>query len=230
MSQEPGLSWTRLQNEIVQCKRCPRLVNFRERVAREKKKEFKDFEYWGKPVPSNGKPDSRLVIIGLAPAAHGGNRTGRMFTGDNSARFLFRHLYKAGFSNQPTSEYRGDGLELRDCYITAAVRCVPPENKPARKEIENCSGYLDRELKMLPNVRVILALGKLAFDSTVNFYKLNQSLKGRFQFRHGTKYPLGRNLPILVGCYHPSPRNTNTGKLTNRMFMKVLNDVKESLS
>src|SRR5487761_3572 len=154
-----------LQREIVNCEKCPRLVRFRQKIALEKKKAFIDFEYWGRPVPSFGSIDARLIIIGLAPAAHGGNRTGRMFTGDGSAKFLFKHLHLAGFASQPNSDQRDDGQKLIDSYITSTLHCVPPDNKPTRKEIENCSEYLARELPMLEKSKAILGLGKIAFDS-----------------------------------------------------------------
>jgi len=221
--------WSKLQDETINCRKCPRLVKYREKVAKEKKNEFRDFEYWGRPVPSFGRPDARLVIIGLAPAAHGGNRTGRMFTGDASARFLFKHLYMAGFANQPTSEQKGDGLELFDCYITASLHCVPPENKPTHKEIENCSSYLAREFPLLRNSKVILALGKIAFDCVIDFAKEHYGVKGRFEFQHRKKYQISTDFPVIVGSYHPSPRNTQTGKLTGKMFLSVLRDVRKLL-
>ena len=223
---------TRLEavsREIITCRKCPRLVEFREKISREKRKQFADFDYWGRPVPGYGDPEARLVIVGLAPAAHGGNRTGRVFTGDSSARFLVKHLYDAGFANQPTSETRVDGLIYRDCYVTAAVRCVPPDNKPTSEEICNCEGYFEEELSLLRNCRVILALGKIAFDAVVDYSKKDQPMKGRPKFEHGKKYRLANDFPIVFASYHPSPRNTNTGKLTGKMFAKVLNNVRKEL-
>ncbi|MGI0091988.1 MAG: uracil-DNA glycosylase [Nitrososphaerales archaeon] len=196
----------------------------------EKRRQFADFDYWGKPVPGYGDPDARLIVIGLAPAAHGGNRTGRVFTGDSSARFLVKHLYQAGFANQPTSETREDGLRYKDCYVTAALRCVPPDNKPTSKEIETCAPYLERELQLLKNSKEILALGKIAFDSVVDFAKKYYRARGAFKFRHGEKYVLAANFPVVFASYHPSPRNTNTGKLTSEMFASVLRDVKYVLN
>ncbi|HVB13118.1 MAG TPA: uracil-DNA glycosylase [Nitrososphaerales archaeon] len=214
-----------LSEEIISCRKCPRLVEFRERIAIEKRKQFADFEYWGKPVAGFGDPKARLVVIGLAPAAHGGNRTGRVFTGDSSAKFLVKHLYDAGFSNQPTSETRGDGLQYNGCYVTAAVRCVPPDNKPSTREIETCAPYLEEELQLLKNSKAVLALGKLAFDSFVDFAKKCYDVKGSFKFKHGEKYILSEKLPAIFASYHPSPRNTNTGKMTSEMFTKVLAEI-----
>lgn len=188
-----------------------------------------DHEYWGKPITGFGDPEARLVILGLAPAAHGGNRTGRVFTGDSSARFLVRHLHKFGFANQATSEERGDGLKYIDCYVTAAVKCVPPHDKPTRQEIENCSDYLEEELAILSRTRVVLALGKIAFDSYVGAAKKRYGIKERLVFEHGKNYMLSNRLPIIVASYHPSPRNTNTGKMTSAMFSSVLRRIKRML-
>ena len=205
-------------------------MGFREKIAKEKRKQFKDFEYWGKPVAGFGDPKARLVVIGLAPAAHGGNRTGRVFTGDGSAKFLVKHLFDAGFSNQPTSETRIDGLEYKDCYVTAAVRCVPPDNKPSLEEIETCASYLEVELQLLKNSKAVLALGKIAFDSFIDFAKKHYNVRGGLKFQHGEKYILSEKLPVVFASYHPSPRNTNTGKMTSSMFTQVLNDIKSYLA
>lgn len=218
-----------LQVEIANCAKCPRLVAYREKVAREKRKEFSNFKYWGRPVPSWGRSDARLIIIGLAPAAHGGNRTGRMFTGDGSSRFLFRNLHKAGFALKPESDRRGDGNELLDCYITASLHCVPPENKPTKEEMKSCSTYLARELPMLSQSRVILALGKIAFDSLVEYAKEHYGARGSFEFHHGRTYQIADGFSLVFASYHPSPRNTNTGKLTDRMFQSILSRVKKIL-
>jgi uracil-DNA glycosylase family 4 len=196
-------------------------------VAREKKKQFRDQTYCGRPVPSNGSLNARLVIIGLAPAAHGGNRTGRMFTGDNSAKFLFKHLYLAGFVNQPESVNRGDGQKLIDCYITAVAHCVPPDNKLTPIEIENCSYYLLREFELLKNPKAILALGKVAFDRAINLAKIKYDVDGRFRFSHGASFKITEDL-LIFASYHPSPRNTQTGKLTSKMFLSVLQSIKKS--
>lgn len=218
-----------LSREIISCKKCPRLVEFREKISREKRRQFAKFEYWGRPVPGFGDPNARLVVVGLAPAAHGGNRTGRVFTGDSSARFLVKHLHEAGFANQPTSTTKDDGLTYRDCYVTAAVRCVPPDNRPTREEIESCEAYFERELLLLRNCRVILALGKIAFDSILQFSRTYYRSKGTFKFRHGQKFKFADGFPYVLASYHPSPRNTNTGKLTSRMFANVLKNVREEL-
>ena len=223
----------RLNREIIECSNCPRLVSFRSKVAKEKRRQFATSEYWGRPVPGFGDPKARLVIVGLAPASHGGNRTGRVFTGDSSARFLVSHLHKAGFANQPVSESRDDGLRYRDCYITAAVRCVPPDNKPTSEEMENCFPYLVRELALLTNAKVILALGRIAFDSVLELASRaeagTKAKKTKFVFQHGQSYQFAENFPTVFASYHPSPRNTNTGKLTDAMFSKVLRDINRTL-
>ncbi len=219
-----------LSQEIVVCRKCPRLVEFREKISREKRKQFANFDYWGRPIPGFGDPDAKLVVVGLAPAAHGGNRTGRVFTGDSSARFLVKHLYEAGFANQPTSETRFDGLVYRDCYVTAAVRCVPPDNKPTIEEVTNCEHFLEQELGLLKNCRAILALGKIAFDSVVDYAKKYHGSQGRMKFEHGKKYQLAKNFPVVFASYHPSPRNTNTGKLTSKMFSEVLKEIRKDVS
>ncbi len=205
-------------------------MKFRELIANNRRKEFIGFEYWGKPLPGFGDPNARLVIVGLAPAAHGGNRTGRMFTGDASARFLMKHLHRAGFANQPTSESRDDGLELYDCYITAVVRCVPPDNKPTMTEIRNCSSFFSRELLLLKNAKAILVLGKIAYDSIVRYAKESYSIKKSLKFEHGMRFSLSENFPVVFCSYHPSPRNTNTGKMTDEMFSGVLNEVNSFLA
>jgi uracil-DNA glycosylase family 4 len=211
-----------LNATVVQCRRCPRLVAWREKVAKEKKREFREWDYWGKPVPSFGDANARLLIVGLAPAAHGANRTGRMFTGDSSGRWLYRALHKAGFANQPSWERRDDGLELIDCYITAAAHCAPPDNKPLPREIENCGEYLDAELRLLKNLRVIAALGKIAFDQTLRALERSglELPKPLPKFSHGAAYSLSSRL-TLIASYHPSRQNTNTGKLTEKMFDDV---------
>jgi uracil-DNA glycosylase len=221
--------WNDLQNEIVICERCPRLVAFRRKVAREKRRQFIHFKYWGRAVPSNGPLDAKLLIIGLAPAGHGGNRTGRMFTGDESAKFLFKHLYAAGFVNQPNSDYKEDGQKLIDCYITAVAHCAPPDNKLKASEIENCSQYLAREFDILENPKAILALGRVAFNAIIHLACSRFEIKNRFEFHHGKKYMISENFPVVIASYHPSPRNTQTGKLTSKMFLKVLQDIKKLL-
>jgi uracil-DNA glycosylase family 4 len=202
-----------LQKEVVECRRCPRLIDHCAEMARTKRRAFAEWEYWGKPVPSFGDPRARLLIVGLAPGAHGSNRTGRMFTGDRSGDFLYDALCRTGFASQPTSVHRGDGLELRDCYITAAVRCAPPGNKPSPEETRACSRFLARELELLKRVQVVVALGKFGFDA---YLKLRPIAGAKFGHAvvHG-------NVPVLMGCYHPSQQNTFTGKLTMPMLVEV---------
>jgi uracil-DNA glycosylase family 4 len=220
----------KLQKQVITCTKCPRLVTWRKQVAQEKTRRFAEDEYWGKPLPSFGDSQARLLIVGLAPAAHGGNRTGRMFTGDRSGDWLFRALHKAGFANQPASVHRDDGLQLDDCYITATLRCAPPQNKPTPEEIANCRPYLLREIEWLKNVRVILGLGRIGFDNALSafseVYDLNLSL--RPQFGHGVEYALNSRLTLL-GTFHPSQQNTFTGKLTEAMFDKIFRRVRQLL-
>jgi uracil-DNA glycosylase len=208
-----------LSNEVVTCQLCPRLADFRRTVP--KRASFSSQEYWRKPIPSFGDPDAWLMLIGLAPAAHGGNRTGRLFTGDESAAFLMRALHSAGFANQPTSLSADDGLRLEGCYISAAVRCAPPDNKPTPAEFRNCRQYLDREIELMPNLRCVVALGQLAFKSYLDLAR-SMGFDGRgVKFRHGNCIRIP-GLPWLYASYHPSPRNTYTGKLTQSMFLEVL--------
>lgn len=209
-----------LQERIATCELCPRLVEWREKIAREKVRRFSDQEYWGRPVPSFGDPRARLLVLGLAPAAHGGNRTGRIFTGDRSGDWLFRALHKAGFANQSASVDRNDGLRLRDCYVTAAVRCAPPQNKPSPLENANCRPFLLRELELLKRVRVIVALGRFAFDAATASIGLVERLSSRPGFKHAAEYRLARGV-TLIASFHPSQQNTFTGKLTEPMFDRV---------
>ncbi len=211
-----------LQAEIIACRKCPRLVRWREKVAYEKVKRFSDEEYWGKPLPSFGDPNARLLIVGLAPAAHGGNRTGRMFTGDRSGDWLFRALFKSGFANQPDSTDRNDGLKLQDSYITAACRCAPPQNKLLPVELRKCQLYFLQELQLLKNLKVIIGLGKVGFDAVLNgFQKLGIiDFPKKPKFGHGSEYHLAHGI-ILLGSYHPSQQNTFTGKLTETMLDAV---------
>ena len=211
-----------LQHTIVRCTKCPRLVQWRERVADEKVSRFMEWRYWGKPVPSFGDPNARLLIVGLAPAAHGGNRTGRMFTGDRSGDWLFGTLHKYGFADRPASTSRADGLKLLDCYITASARCAPPQNKLLPAELRNCRGYLREEIRLLRNVGVVVALGKVAFDTVIGSLRELQmtSLPGRTGFKHGAEYKLNGH-QTLIASYHPSQQNTFTGKLTRAMFGAV---------
>ena len=211
-----------LNAEIIACTRCPRLVAYREKIAREKRRAYRDQEYWGKPVPGFGDPGGRVLILGLAPGAHGSNRTGRMFTGDGSGYFLYPVLHDAGFASQSESRQRDDGLRLRDAYITAMARCAPPANKPTPQELSNCAPFLDRELELLKNVRVVVALGKIAFDGYLRYLKRRGVLAtaSGFVFGHAARYPLPDG-KILLASYHPSMQNTNTGKLTRAMLLKI---------
>ncbi|MCL5004905.1 MAG: uracil-DNA glycosylase [Acidobacteria bacterium] len=217
----------KLQQKVIRCTLCPRLVRYREKVAQEKRRMFRDWEYWGKPVPIFGDPQAELMIVGLAPAAHGANRTGRMFTGDRSGEFLFRALYEAGFASQPESHNREDGLWLHRCYITAVVRCAPPGNKPLPQELRSCQPYLERELELLGRLRAVLALGRIAFDRYLNVIQDQVDLppRSKMRFAHGASYALPGELPRLFASYHPSQQNTQTGKLTPAMMHKVLLDI-----
>lgn len=212
-----------LRNDIVSCTRCPRLIAYCREVARVKRKAYMDQEYWGKPVPGFGDPDARVLIVGLAPGAHGANRTGRIFTGDQSGTFLFGALHKTGFASQGESVSRDDGLRLSGAYISAAARCAPPGNKPAPEEIRNCREYLERELGILKEVRVVVALGKTAFDDYVLILRDRGIVPGRsaLPFGHGREYAPGSGTPVLLATYHPSQQNTFTGKLTDQMFVAV---------
>jgi len=220
----------RLNEQIVTCRKCPRLVVYREAVAIERRRAYREWEYWGKPVPGFGDPRARLLILGLAPAAHGANRTGRMFTGDRSGDFLYKALYEAGFANQPTSMRRGDGLKLANAYITATIRCAPPENKPLPSEILSCRPYFERELELIP-LRAVLALGSIAMRSYIKVLKQQKRLSRApaLKFRHGASYDLGPNLPRLFVAYHPSQQNTFTGKLTESMLASVLAAIRSFL-
>jgi uracil-DNA glycosylase family 4 len=206
---------------LIECRRCPRLVAWREQVAREKRAAFRDEEYWGRPVPGFGDPRARVVLCGLAPAAHGGNRTGRVFTGDRSGDWLFAGLFRAGFANQQTSRHRGDGLRLRDCYITACVHCAPPANKPTVEERDTCLEYLSEELPLLARARVLVCLGGFAWDGVLRVLRgLGHEAGRRPAFGHGAEAAVGPY--VLLGCYHPSQQNTFTGRLTEAMLDAVL--------
>ncbi len=212
-----------LAREVIACERCPRLREYCARVAEVKKKAYRDQDYWGRPVPPFGDPQARLLIIGLAPAAHGGNRTGRMFTGDRSGDFLYRALHETGFASQPHSLSRDDGMTLTAVYIAAAVRCAPPDNKPALDEFRNCRPYLERELDLLKRLRVVVALGRIAFDTYLAILRDRGRIRSRaaFKFGHNYVHQMGPGLPVLISSYHPSQQNTSTGKLTARMLRDV---------
>jgi uracil-DNA glycosylase len=210
-----------LRREVVACRRCPRLVAWREQVARERRAAFADQEYWGRPVPGFGDPSARIVVVGLAPAAHGGNRTGRIFTGDRSGDFLFAGLYRAGLANQPESVSRDDGLELTGAYVAAVNRCAPPGNRPTPEERDACLPFLARELELLADARVVLALGAFAWDGVLRaLASMGHAAKPRPKFGHGAEAEVGPYR--LVGCFHPSQQNTFTGKLTPAMLDAVL--------
>jgi uracil-DNA glycosylase family 4 len=217
-----------LQDEITACTLCPRLIEHCRSTAITKRRAYRDQDYWGKPVPSFGDPNARLLILGLAPGAHGANRTGRMFTGDSSGDYLYRVLHAAGFASQPTSRRSDDGLQLRDAYITASCHCAPPDNKPATEEVSQCRDYLVRELAYLTNVQVVVALGKLAHDNYLAILKDSGSIASRasYAFGHNATHLLH---PMLIDSYHPSQQNTSTGKLTERMLLDVFENARNQL-
>ena len=222
--------WGSLDRDLLTCRKCPRLVDWREEVARVKRRAYLDWDYWGKPVPGFGDQDARVLVVGLAPGAHGANRTGRMFTGDGSGDFLYPALFQAGFANQPQALQRGDGLQLKDMFISAVCRCVPPGNIPKADEISNCLPYLEKEIDLLSRLNVIVALGQLAFDQTLRLYRQRTGERLRFDFAHDVKYSLGDGLPWLVASYHPSRQNTQTGRLTQEMFDMVWEEVRSLLA
>ena len=226
MASQPKNDWlTRLNAEVVACVRCPRLVEYRQTIAREKRRAYRDCEYWGKPVPGFGDPEARVLVLGLAPGAHGSNRTGRPFTGDASGKFMFPVLHETGFANQPNATDCEDGLRLKNLYITAAVRCAPPDNKPLPQELVNCAPYLDREIEGLKNVRVVVALGRIGFDAYMNYLRRRGQITSRkgYDFLHGAKYKLPDGKTLLAS-YHPSNQNTQTGKLTREMFVGIFKE------
>jgi len=212
-----------IEQEVIACRKCPRLTAWREEVARTKRRAYRECDYWGRPVPSFGDPEAHLFVIGLAPAAHGGNRTGRVFTGDRSGDFLFRALYETGFASQPESVSRDDGLTLHDAWVTAAVRCAPPANKPLPEEFRNCRPYLKRELDALANLAAVVALGKIAFEAYLTILHDRGVIRRRsaFRFGHGAAHVTAPGQPLLLASYHPSQQNTQTGKLTADMLRDV---------
>ena len=220
-------SLPKLNKKIISCNRCARLVAFRGKIATEKRKQYIDQEYWGKPITGYGDTDAQLLMVGLAPAAHGGNRTGRVFTGDQSSDFLFKCLFAAGLSNQPISVHKDDGLILHNTYLTAALKCVPPGDKPTPMELRTCFSFFEKEIHHLCQVNTIVALGKIAFDACLTFYKENYPIKNKDHvFSHGGKFRLPDN-KVLVGSYHPSPRNVNTGRINVNKMVSLLNEVKK---
>ena len=214
-----------LSKRIYQCNKCIRLVNFRNNIVSKKRKSYINQIYWGKPVSGFGDLNGEIIIVGLAPAAHGATRTGRVFTGDKSADFLFKCLFKSGLSNQSNSDHLKDGLKLKNTFITLALRCVPPNDKPTKDELNNCSIFFKEELNMIKNKKVIVALGKIAFDTCIKFYKKNNGLKGSFKFGHGVKYHI--NGLTIFGCYHPSPRNVNTKRINETKMIYLFKRAKK---
>ena len=225
--QETATALAELTREIVACRNCARLVEHRERIGEVKRKSYAHWDYWAKPVPSYGDPLAPLMALGLAPAAHGGNRTGRVFTGDSSATFLVKAMYEAGLANQPLSEHHDDGLEYHGVYVCAAVRCVPPQDRPTPEEQRTCLPYLAREMQLLPNLRVVLALGQIAFQAALRALTEIAGHRLRAKFSHGEAYRFEPGLPMIVACYHPSPRNTNTGRLTMEQLVETLQIAKQ---
>ena len=215
----------KLNKKIIACNKCPRLVKFRKKISSEKRKQYLHETYWGKPITGFGDQNGKILFVGLAPAAHGGTRTGRVFTGDKSSEFLYKCLFNANISNQSKSEYRNDGLKLKKAYITTALKCVPPGDKPKKNELDNCFSFFNSEITYLKNLKVIVALGKIAFDACTYFYKSKYKLNEKINFAHNKIYKLPDNI-FLVGCYHPSPRNVNTGRINEKkmtsLFKKVL--------
>tara|TARA_B110001452_G_scaffold264590_1_gene267828 strand:+ start:634 stop:1308 length:675 start_codon:yes stop_codon:yes gene_type:complete len=222
------IKFKKLNNTIIKCKKCPRLTKFSKKISNVKRKQNITEVYWGKPVTGFGDINAKLMIIGLAPAAHGGTRTGRAFTGDKSGDFLFNCLYKTGISNLSTSTHSKDGLKLYSTYITNILKCVPPNDKPLNEELNNCSNYFDDEIRNLKNLKVIIALGKIAFDNCIKFYKRNFMIKKKLIFKHGNKYilPDGKT---LIPCYHPSPRNVNTKIINAQKMITLLRNAKKIL-
>ncbi len=218
----------KLQNMVIECQKCSRLVTYLQEIANHKPKRYRDWDYWSKPLPSFGDPEARLLIVGLAPAANGGNRTGRMFTGDRSGEWLFGVLHQFGFANQPNSSYRDDGFALNDCYITATIRCAPPKNRPLPEEIENCRPYFLKELDLLKNLKIYVPLGQIAFIQTLKSLRMQGLEIPPLAFGHGKIYPLP-NGQIMITTYHPSQQNTQTGKLTQPMFHKIFKMVQKRI-
>lgn len=221
--------WPELEGDITVCRQCPRLVEWREEIAAQKRRAFSDWDYWGKPVPGFGDHEAQLLIIGLAPGAHGSNRTGRMFTGDSSGDTLFGAMHRAGFANKPMARGRGDDLKLQDAFLTAVGRCAPPKNRPTAEELTNCRPFLLREIELLHRVRVVLTLGQIAFDGYLRALR-GQGLEiPRLKFAHGLWHDFAPPAPSLVACYHPSRQNTQTGRLTDEMMDAVFSRIRSEL-
>lgn len=223
MKNEKMMDWDQLHTDVISCRQCPRLVEWREKVAVEKRRAFLDQTYWGKPVPGFGDYNARILILGLAPGAHGSNRTGRMFTGDASGDFLFPALFKAGFASQSEALDRQDSLTLRDIYITAVCRCAPPGNKPKLEEQKNCIGFVEREMDLLPNLQGIVALGGIAFQNAYDLLKTKYQIerKSRPKFSHNAIFQWSQSPIWILSSYHPSRQNTQTGRLTSDMFVAI---------
>ena len=217
---------SQLNNKIIKCRLCTRLINFRKKILKKKRKQYINEQYWGKPITGFGDINGEMLFVGLAPAAHGGTRTGRVFTGDKSSDFLYKCLFKANISNQINSDHINDGLKLKNAYITAALKCVPPEDKPSKKELDNCSNFFNNEIELLKNLKVIVCLGKIAFDACKYFYKKKINLDQKIKFGHGKIYSLKNGIK-LVGCYHPSPRNVNTGRINEKKMVRLFQKIKD---
>ncbi len=227
---QAGVRLQDLHRRIIACRHCSRLVEFREKIGQQKRASYSEWDYWAKPITGFGDLEARLLIVGLAPAAHGGNRTGRVFSGDASAAFLMACLHEAGFANQPNSDHREDGLELFNAYLTAAVRCVPPGDKPTAEEKRDCLPFFVEEMETLPRLTTVLALGHIAFQACLKAMSQQTGTTLRAKFGHGVWHDMPGDLPTLVGSYHPSPRNTNTGRLTKESFLEVLFKLRDELS
>ena len=229
MKKSLGDLYKNLNKEIIGCKKCKRLVQFRNKISSQKRKQYLNETYWNKPITGFGDLKAKILIIGLAPAAHGGTRTGRVFTGDKSSDFLYKCLYSAKISNQPNSDNINDGLKLNNAYITTALKCVPPNDMPKKKELENCYKFFNREIALLKNCKIIISLGKIAFDACVNFYKEDYVIKNKdYIFSHGCKFKLP-DKKILIGSYHPSPRNVNTGRINVNKMFNLLKNIKKMM-
>ena len=213
-----------LKKKIIKCNKCSRLVNFRRTILKNKRKKYFSEKYWGKPITGFGDLKGKILIVGLAPAAHGGTRTGRVFTGDRSSDFLYKCLYNSKLSNLNTSDHVNDGLKLNNAFITTALKCVPPGDKPFKKELDNCFVYFNEEIRLLKNLKIIVALGKIAFDACIYFYKSNYNFSGKVKFGHNSVYKLPNDI-LLIGCYHPSPRNVNTGRINEKKMTSLFKKV-----